>query len=238
MRLDLVRRALGVLLLLKAVDFVDRMPDGLWLGWAMVGVVVVTGVLLVADRWHRPAAIAAAVALEVLVVVGDHVLWNHHAHLMALIALVLGVFATEHQPTLLRVQLTVLYGFAAVGKVNPAYLTGAELERAGRGPLFELVTLGPRGFATLAAAAIVVELVLATGLWFRPTRVPTALLGVGFHLVMIAGLSPGWRWDAVLRLAAFAGASLVLYPAFFVDDLTPSWRRGSTQASAADLAVR
>lgn len=230
MRLSGVRRGFGGLVLLKSVDLADRMPSDLVVGWALLAIVVFAGVLLLADRSARTASVAVTAGLVGIVAANDHGLWNNHTYLMALEGLILGVFHPLHQPTLMRVQLTVLYGFAALSKVNGAYLTGAEIERALTGPALHWITLGPDQFAILAIASIVVEGFLAIGLWFRRTRVAAVVVGAAFHLSLVLAMSP--RWDSAVRLVVFAGAALLLYPAFFEDDVRPTWRAEVAAARA------
>jgi len=53
---------------------------------------------------------------------------------------------------------------------------------------------------------VLIEYILAVGFWFKKSRVPTAILGIIFHLSLI--------W--VINIGMLNWASIFLYPAFLL----------------------
>lgn len=114
----------------------------------------------------------------------------------------------EHVPwwpqLLMMTQLTSLYLFAGLSKINPEFLSGEPLSGWIDLPLPEWV------FQPLAIATVVTEvLILPIGLWLARTRVAAALVGVGLHLSIVVMLA-----DGRVALTAFALACVPLYPLF------------------------
>jgi hypothetical protein len=90
--------------------------------------------------------------------------------------------------TLLKVQASAVYGFAAISKLNLVYLSGAVLAHDLRFGLLA-VPLEWRTFAPmslLSVAAILLELFVAVGLWSDRLRRGAMAAGLGFHLTAIA----------------------------------------------------
>ena len=113
---------------------------------------------------------------------------------------------------LLKMQLTVVYAFAAAAKLNGEYLSGAVLAATvHRSGILSLPTTweAPSMFAALAVGSIATELVLACALWsVRWCKV--GLVGAaGFHglifMVMTSGIFLG------LELAVFAIEMVTVY---------------------------
>jgi hypothetical protein len=109
---------------------------------------------------------------------------------------------------LLAVQGSVVYGYAALTKLVPSFLSGAAVcahfgwfGRANP-PIFIC--------AGLAIASIITELFLAIALWRRSTWRLACVIGIGLHVAMVAMLTP----DVRLQLIIFAGEMLVLYPLY------------------------
>lgn len=212
-------RIFGCLCLIKSVDLAVRLPQHLPPGpsrvllalWVLAALGVTVGV-------RRRIGLGLLVALSVgIFVLTSMALYNHHVALIIAIALILAAFDEAEQPTLLRVQLTIVYAFAAVTKLNAAYLSGAVLEStlATRGlwQVLRLDTVGVPLLPVLAAASIVIEAGLAVGLWWPTTRRATAVAGVAFHASMVPAMAYGFV--SVIRLVVFSGLMLALYLPFF-----------------------
>jgi hypothetical protein len=118
---------------------------------------------------------------------------------------------------LLRIQLTIVYGFAALAKLNAEYLRGEVLDAY-------LVFLGPWEFPDalqtstvltgLAVGSVLVEGYLAAGFWLRRHWRWLALaLGIGFHIAIVATMR------ARVGLTVFSLEMFALYALFF------PWRR-------------
>lgn len=105
---------------------------------------------------------------------------------------------------LMMTQLTALYLFAGLAKINPVFLSGEPLSGWIGAPLPEWM------FQPMAWATVVTEtLVLAVGLWVPRFRVLAMVAGVGLHLSIITMVTGG-----ALQLTAFALACVPLYPLF------------------------
>ena len=111
---------------------------------------------------------------------------------------------------LLMMQVSVVYGFAAITKLNTEFLSGRVLA----GVLHEGILSFPDVLRTreflgaVALAAVFVELFLAIFLWsprFRPTAF---ILGLGLHATMTLFMAPTGE------LFVFSLEMLALYPLF------------------------
>lgn len=109
---------------------------------------------------------------------------------------------------LMMSQLSVCYFFAAVSKVNAAFLSGVPL--AG----WTWFPLPVQAFQILAVGAVATELFLAFALWSRRWRRPAALLGVLLHVSILVGLP--YTWD----LVAFALTCVPVYLLFLTRPAT------------------
>lgn len=151
--------------------------------------------------------------------------YNHHTYLIIVICaiFVLGVSV----PQLLRVQLTIVYVFAALTKMNETYLSGSELYASMVQHLFWRTVIGvdpsPAFLIAVSVASIVVETFLAVGLWFARTRMSALVLGVCFHLGLVVFVTDGF--DLFVDLAIYGGVMLSLYLAFFEDEINGRIRR-------------
>jgi hypothetical protein len=119
---------------------------------------------------------------------------------------------------LMMTQVSVLYLFAGLSKVNARFLSGE--------PLQEWMWLDAPlwVFQALAVATVATELFLAAALWMRRLRVLAVVAGVGLHLSILVGLT-----DQTFVLTAFAAASLSTYWLFLR-------RPGPRSADAEDAA--
>lgn len=106
---------------------------------------------------------------------------------------------------LMKVQLTVCYAFAALSKLNPAFLRGEPLADSLRWELPSWMLL------LMAVGTVVTELFLAVGLWFARTRRLAVAAGVALHVCIV--LMIGQETPA---LVAFSLTCLGVYPLFCV----------------------
>lgn len=116
---------------------------------------------------------------------------------------------------LIQIQLSLLYLVNAAAKTTPSYLSGEVLQGLSiMMPNFLIdmssgyFHLGPFQIPVYIAAisSVLIEYTLAVGLWFRSTRIPTAVLGVVFHVSLMY----------VVAIGKLDWASLFLYPAFLL----------------------
>ena len=114
---------------------------------------------------------------------------------------------------LIQIQLSVLYGINAIAKTTPEYLSGNVLEGMSIiSPRF-LVNLSNGylhlGFLAipvfiLATSSTLIEYILTIGFWFRRSLIPTAILGVMFHLILMKIVKIGFLdWAAIFLYLAF-----------------------------------
>jgi hypothetical protein len=195
--------------------------DAAWVGllpWLMAGLAV-AAIL----GWRTRAAMTGLTLTIAAVLALDQQLYSNHVYLLALecgllcfadsgAALSLdarrsgGRDWVEGWPILLlKIQLTIVYGFSAAAKINPSFLAGYLL-RAG------LRTLGlPVQIAVvLAYATVAAELFLALALWFPATRRPAMLMGLLMHSFFLVAILRG------PALLAFELEMLALYVLFAV----------------------
>jgi len=114
---------------------------------------------------------------------------------------------------LIQIQISVLYGINAIAKTTPEYLSGKVLEGMSViSPNF-LVNLSDGylhvGFLAIpvfivASSSTLIEYILSIGFWFRRTRIPTAILGVTLHVVLMKIVKIGLLdWAAMFLYLAF-----------------------------------
>ena len=163
------------------------------------------------------AAIVFALSLDLQV-------YSNHLYLMAWLVLLLtladagaGLSVKRAQRPVIRwpvfllmMQVSVVYGFAAITKLNTEFLSGRVLA----GVLHEGILSFPDVLRTreflgaVALAAVFVELFLAIFLWsprFRPTAF---ILGLGLHATIALFMAPTGE------LFVFSLEMLALYPLF------------------------
>lgn len=128
---------------------------------------------------------------------------------------------------LVLVQLAIMYLWAAISKVNTAWLDGTTLGEQITGPLRSLIdaTLGIRNASKLV---VVGELALAATVWNRRTWRYAAPLGLAFHVgILFSGLEIG----------LFAWLMIGIY-VFVVPDRVWTWLADTPPARAVRDVVR
>lgn len=151
----------------------------------------------------------------------DQQLYASNLYLLCLIVLLLTLaevgrtsesnFVWRWPILLLQIQLSIVYFFAAVTKVNSVYLKGYMLGANLRKD-FPAAVFMPGTLTTLAVASIVIELFLAGAFWVRGLRKTAVLAGVLFHLAMVLTLTPA----VAAQLIVFGVACISIYPLFFL----------------------
>jgi hypothetical protein len=92
---------------------------------------------------------------------------------------------------LMLVQIAIMYLWAAISKMNPAWWDGSTLDRQITGTMRSMID-HTVGFAWASRLVIPVELTLACTIWNRRTWIIAAPLGLAFHLGIVAsGLEIG-----------------------------------------------
>ncbi len=112
--------------------------------------------------------------------------------------------------TLIMLQLTSVYGFAAITKLNDGFLSGRVMERAFDPAMLERVeTL--ISLETLALLAIATELFLAVAFWHQRLQLVALPVAAGFHIANVVIMGSGSR----LNLSIFALVMLSMMVVYF-----------------------
>jgi len=111
---------------------------------------------------------------------------------------------------LLKFQLSVVYVFAALTKINDDFLSGEILAGSlGTGIVpFPESLRTPVFLSILAGIAVIVEFAVGTLIWHRRYRFLAFALGLGFHLAIPLSMQP------TAELVVFSLEMLALYPLF------------------------
>lgn len=157
----------------------------------------------------------------------DQNFWAHHMYFLLLLLLLLSVSDSDAELSvrwvrngradrdiltwplwLFKVQLSLVYFYTAVAKVNPTFLGGEVI--AGRLTLPALLT-SPAALGLLAAGAVAVEFFLSFALWVPTLRYWGFLLGLMLHGIVPFVMGP------YVGLIVFSLMTLSVY-VLFVDD--------------------
>ncbi|MEV1131950.1 HTTM domain-containing protein [Agromyces sp. NPDC049794] len=169
--------------------------------------------------WNTDKAALVSLMLGVLVLLWDQQTYSSH-RLLATLLMTYLIFAKSGTawsvrpdpgrpsvpwwPQLLMMsQISVVYLFSALSKMNVIFISG--------GPLAAWVWIElPWQFYTVAAAMTVfVELLIACGLWFPASRRIAVLLGLGLHLSIVTLMN-----HETFALLTFSLTCISLYPLF------------------------
>ncbi|GAB3247804.1 hypothetical protein GCM10027562_05890 [Arthrobacter pigmenti] len=190
-----------------------------------MGIVFILGVLgsiaLIAGFRSRPAA-ATLAAVTAFVLLWDQQTYSNHQMLLFCLcaylamarpgaALSLDARIRGHQdmtapywPALLiMTQMSIVYFFTALAKVNPVFLSGDVLRTFMWLPLPEYV------YVPLSIGAVTLEFFLAFALWSRRLIKVAIALGVILHVSIVVTL------NQPLVLFAFALLTVGTYPLFY-----------------------
>lgn len=121
---------------------------------------------------------------------------------------------------LIMMQLSIVYGFAGLTKINRDFLSGEVLAGVLNGGLvsFPETLRNPRFLSILSGLVIIVEIGIALLIWRRRFRPWVFLTGLGLHVSITLVMS------ATLELLVFSLEMLALYPLFLDRDrLTLVW---------------
>ncbi|MGY2126949.1 HTTM domain-containing protein [Blastococcus sp. SYSU DS0617] len=229
--------------------FLPALPAAVWL---VLAVAMLTAAVTAAVGYRaRPALLVTAGLAMAFICVGGF--YANHAYLMATLAVLLsftdsdaalsvrarrgGGRETVWAPPvyLLRAQITIVYIYAALAKLNPDFLSGNALASWHFSSLLAPDFLISRPILmTMAIGAIVCELFVAFALWFRRLRPVAIVIGVALHLGMIAFISAGVHHAVLLGL--FAALMIGGY-ALFLERLPDAvTRAGSDSRRKVDAA--
>jgi predicted DCC family thiol-disulfide oxidoreductase YuxK len=178
--------------------------------WALIGLWLVSGLsVLVGWRTRWAGAVLTATLASVLLL--DQQLYSNHLYLMVLVSGLLTVsdsgaaisldarrvgtrdWVPGWPVWLLCLQVSIVYGFAALAKLNPDFLSGSVVASYLRrdGPLAvpdAWRSLEP--MLVLSILAVFAEAFLAVSLWSRRWRPAAMVAGLGLHAFITGWLNP------------------------------------------------
>lgn len=176
-----------------------------------------------------PVSGAILAAVMFALVTGDAQLYSNHAYLIAISVAMLTASGagssfsidgrrkgTDALPAAawtiraIRVQVTIMYLFAAAAKMNPSFLSGSVLSASLRrdGIAFPEALISFESMFVLSLLVIASELFLAWALWRHRWRRWAFVLGLALHGGIVLTMYSAWD------LATFSVVTLALYIAF------------------------
>ncbi len=198
-------------------DWVPRPPESTALAVLVVGWVAAASLVLGLVP-HLTAGLGAVVGLVTLL--WDQQTYSSHLTLLTILLALLAFAGSGKRWALLRrsnpdatvpfwpqllmmTQVSVVYLFAGLSKIQPTFLSGDPLQEWMWPDLPHWV------FVVLAWATVVTEVGLAVALWIPRVRVLAAVVGVALHLSIVTLLDGENLW-----LLAFALTTTAVYPLF------------------------
>lgn len=236
--LTAVRLLFGAVCIVKAMSLLIS-KTGASFGLLTIAVVA-SGTLMIAAALalivgYRPRIAASAIVVAGLLFLVPLGAYSSHLYLLIVIALILAV--NIEVETLLKFQLTVVYAFGTLAKLNEVWLSGTDLYIAmvKQAPFWETFIAQPAGsevLIPLSIAVVVAEGFLAVGFWFKTTRWVALVVGVGLHAGILITLAT--NIVGVMTLLVFGGLMFTLYIPFFGDKIDPWWQRRADRLSASN----
>lgn len=184
--------------------------------------------LLFAAGWKVAVSGPVLLASIVFTLALDQQSYSNHLYLMAWLVLLLtmagaGSGLNIHRTDsavirwpvlLLMAQLSIVYGFSAITKINETFLSGRVLAGTlGEGLVaFPDVLRTPRFLSVLAAMVLIAELFIAMFIWRSRFRPAAFILGFGLHASITLLIA------YPLELAIFSLEMLAIYPLFLTQD--------------------
>jgi predicted DCC family thiol-disulfide oxidoreductase YuxK len=191
-------------------------------GWLVAGIGFTLG-------WRTPLTGTALALIFIGLVASDQQLYSNHSYLIGFAVLLLTLsrcgsswsldarrLGTDGDPSpawtvlALRIQLTIVYVFSVLAKLNPSFLSGsvvtASLRRDGLSVPDAWLAFEP--MLALSILVLTAEAVLAIGLWLPRWRPTAFVIGLGLHVGIVVMMQSAWD------LAVFSVATLSLYVAF------------------------
>lgn len=217
-----IRVAVGAFAVLKGFSFlladlpVDSLSSPGMMGWWLLSAMVLFG------AWARFAAVLMA-GWAFQMAFGS--VFSSHLYLLSIVCVLLALSDCERHLALrprgagevadwplflMRCQLSIVYGFAALAKINTDWLSGVVVGEISDQAY--LVSLPDLVHAPLAWSVVAVEGAAAALPWLARTRILAGALIVALHAGMF--IMAGERMP-LLELAIFAGLMGALYSSFF-----------------------
>ena len=190
---------------LPVFDGAGSLPSIVVMVFFGVSLIASAGMILgVGGRF--PALLLAAVTA--LVLLADQQIYSNHLLLLLMLATFIGLSGAHRAFTvfdlkrrqrrrrgtvavpswpafLIKAQITTLYFWTAVSKINPQYLSGEVIDANLRG----WVPIPEGMLPAVSVMSIAAEFFLAVALWIPKTRLLAFVVGFGLHLGILAALT-------------------------------------------------
>ena len=236
--LTVFRIVFASLCVFKGVDILTRGPEsiGLILSVAIGLIWIAASICIGAGYRVRVTACVLIGLAGVITVISKLAMYTQHLYLIASICLILVI--NQAVPMLLKAQLSIAYGFAALTKINGAFLSGTVVyASAVQRPFWDtFIQFEPSVVLLIAISvfAIATESFLAVAFWFKRLRWVALVIGLGFHLGMLVVMSEDA--SSFLRLAIFGFLMVALYIPFFQVELDRKFTRGVPRVGRRQLS--
>lgn len=189
----------------------------------------IASALLFLVGWHTRVAGTVLAGTLAAVLFADQQLYSNHLYLMVLVAVIMVAadcgaaisLDARRKPAdtdvaawpvwLLQAQVSIVYGFAALAKLNLAFLSGSVIASSLRREGLLAVPLDWRSaepMLVLSVLAICLEAFIAVGLWLPRWRPAAFVGGLALHAGITLWLSP------TVTLLVFSLVMLPLYVLF------------------------
>jgi hypothetical protein len=182
--------------------------------------------------WRAAGAAAVTTVLNAVVFLWDEQTYSSHRLLATLLVAYLAFTRSDAvwavrpiggplrrgPQVLMMTQLSVVYLFASLSKLNVSFLSGAPLS------VWLWIPLPQWAFTAMAFGTVATEVFLAAALWIRRYRAGAMVLGALLHLSIVTLM----REDTG-PLIAFSITCLCLYPLFWVGLGTPTHHNSAAQ---------
>jgi hypothetical protein len=206
------------------IPYADWLPDPTRPLVASILVVWMVSALLFAVGWRVPLSGSALLASLVATLSLDQQTYGNHLYLMSWLVLLMvvadagaGLSVSKRSRRIVRwpvllimLQLSVVYGFSGLTKLNERFLSGETLAgavRAGVLPFPDSLRM-PAFLSVLAGVVIVVELFIALLIWRNRFRPAAFVLGLGLHTSITLFMANTGE------LFVFSLEMLAIYPLF------------------------
>ncbi|WP_077490554.1 HTTM domain-containing protein [Sinomonas mesophila] len=197
----MLRVASGDYLALPVFDGLPSVPTAAVYG--LFAVSLLGSAAMVMGIFGGLPALAVA-ACSAIVLLADQQVYSNHFLLLVMLCTFIGLSGASKAMTVLRpkatqpvpywpaflikAQITTLYAWTAISKVNPQYLSGDVLADQ----LRPWVPVPDSLLPAVAVTSIVVEAFLAVALWLPRTRLLAFIAGFGLHVgILVLLLYPG-----------------------------------------------
>lgn len=171
-------------------------PPAPELVWALVGLSLGASTAMVLGLAGRLPAVTIALTTAA-VLLADQQTYSNHMVLLMMLALFLGASGSANawalprrfRPAqvpywpvfLIKVQITTLYAWTAVAKVNPQYLSGEVLGEY----LHSWAPIPDNSLSAVAVLSVATEAFLSISLWIPKAQKVSFVVGAGLHIGIV-----------------------------------------------------